>query len=166
MLYDEFSRGLILKFKHGDRLDPASAFARWMRRSGRNILQEIDIIGPVPLHWTRLLRRRYNQSAVLARLIAASEQREFIPDLLMRTRRTPSQGALNRKDRARNVRGAFALSPRYRDTVAGKRILLVDDVLTTGATVEHCARTLLKAGALRVDVLTLARVALPDRAAV
>lgn len=110
--------------------------------------------------------RRYNQSAILARLIAASDHREFIPDLLVRTRRTPSQGELGRKERGRNVRGAFAVAARHLDGVSGKRILLVDDVLTTGATVDHCARTLRKAGALRVDVLTLARVALPDRAAV
>lgn len=166
MLYDDFSRGLVLKFKHGDRLDPAPVFARWMVRAGRDLLDGADIIAPVPLHWTRLLARRYNQSAILARHIARAGGPVCVPDLLARTRRTPSQGAMSRKERASNVRGAFSLSPRYQDAVKGRRIVLVDDVLTTGATAGHCARTLRKAGAAGVDVLTLARVALPDQAAI
>lgn len=166
MLYDDFSRGLVLKFKHGDRLDPAPVFARWMARAGRELLDGADFIAPVPLHWTRLLSRRYNQSAILARHIARIGGPAFVPDLLLRTRRTPSQGAMNRKERARNVRGVFALSPRYQDTLKGRCVVLVDDVLTTGATAGHCARALRKAGAERVDVLTLARVALPDQASI
>jgi ComF family protein len=163
MLYDDFSKALVLKFKHGDRLDPAPEFARWMRRAGGETLDAADLVAPVPLHWSRLIARRYNQSAILARHLA--EGAAFVPDLLVRVRRTPSQGALGRKERARNVRGAFAVGPRHAAALAGKRVVLVDDVLTTGATVDACARILRKAGALRVDVLTLARVALVDRPA-
>jgi ComF family protein len=166
MLYDDFSRGLVLRFKHGDRLDPAPAFARWMTRAGSELLDGAHMIAPVPLHWTRLLSRRYNQSAILARQIARNGGPAFVPDLLLRTRRTPSQGAMNRKERAANVKGAFAVSSRHEISVKGQRIVLVDDVLTTGATAGHCARALKRAGAERVDVLTLARVALPDRPAI
>ncbi len=166
MLYDTFSRGLVLKFKHGDRLDPAPVFARWMGRVGRELLEDADMIAPVPLHWSRLLARRYNQSAILARHIAKAGGPVFVPDLLTRTRRTASQGALSRKERAANMRGAFAVTPRHADALKGRVIVLVDDVLTSGATAGHCARALHKAGATRVDVLTLARVALPDQAAI
>jgi ComF family protein len=166
MLYDAFSRGLVLKFKHGDRLDPAPAFARWMARAGREILEGADLIAPVPLHWSRLLARRYNQSAILARHIALAGGPVFVPDLLRRIRRTPSQGALSRRERARNMRGAFAVTARYAALLAGRRVVLVDDVLTSGATAGQCARALRQAGAARVDVLTLARVALPDQPAI
>ena len=166
MLYDDFSRGLVLRFKHGDRLDPAPAFARWMARTGHDLLDGAHMIAPVPLHWTRLLSRRYNQSAILARQISRNGGPAFVPDLLVRTRRTPSQGAMNRKERAANVKGAFAVSPRHEASVKGQHIVLVDDVLTTGATAGHCARALKRAGAERVDVLTLARVALHDRPAI
>jgi ComF family protein len=154
--YDDASRGLILAFKHGDRLDAAPAFARWLARAGGELITEADTIAPVPLHWTRLFRRRYNQSALLANALARVSGRAVVPDLLRRHRRTPSQGGMGRAERVRNVRGAFALRPGR--VVAGKRILLIDDVLTTGATVEACATVLMKAGAAAVDVLTLARV--------
>jgi predicted amidophosphoribosyltransferase len=119
MLYDDFSRGLVLRFKHGDRLDPAPAFARWMARAGRQLLDGAHMIAPVPLHWTRLLARRYNQSAILARQIARDGGPVFVPDLLLRTRGTPSQGALNRKERAANVKGAFIVRPGMRPLSAG-----------------------------------------------
>lgn len=154
--YDDASRGLILAFKHGDRIDAAPAYARWLLRAGGELVAAADCIAPVPLHWTRLFRRRYNQSALLANALARLAGRPAVPDLLRRRRRTPSQGGLGRAERIRNVRGAFAA--RARAEVADKRILLVDDVLTTGATVEACASVLLKAGASAVDVLTLARV--------
>ncbi|MBI1182480.1 MAG: ComF family protein [Alphaproteobacteria bacterium] len=166
LLYDAFSRGLVLKFKNGDRLDPARAFSRWMARAGGALLREADMVAPVPLHWSRLVARRYNQSAVLARHVAAQAGRPCVPDLLQRMRRTPSQGTLGRKERAGNVRGAFAVSQRYAGQIAGRAVVLVDDVLTTGATADNCAKVLLRAGAVRVDVLTLARVALPDQATI
>jgi ComF family protein len=153
--YDDASRGLILAFKHGDRTHAAPAFGRWMRRAGAELLADADLLVPVPLHWTRLLMRRYNQAALLAQAIRRAGGPPGAVDLLVRRRRTPSQGQLGRDARRRNVGGAFAL--RRGADVAGKRVVLVDDVLTTGATVGECARILKRAGAARVDVLTLAR---------
>lgn len=153
--YDDESRRLVLALKHGDRLHLAPALAQWMRRAGAELLAEADLQMPVPLHWTRLFARRYNQAAVLAQAIRAAGGPQVAPDGLRRRRRTPSQGRRNRAARRRNVAGAFALRPGF--SVAGLRIVLIDDVFTTGATVDECARVLLRSGAARVDVLTLAR---------
>lgn len=159
MRYDEDSRGLILGFKHGDRLHGAEAYGRWLARAGADLLADADLIAPVPLHWRRRVARRYNQAALLALATGRQTGVPVAPDLLRRTRATASQGQLNRAARAKNVRGAFALNPVHADAVKGKRVLLIDDVLTTGATAEACARVLLKAKAAAVDVLVLARVA-------
>lgn len=159
--YDERSRRLILAFKHGDRLHGAAAFGRWMARAGAALVAEASLIAPVPLHWTRLFRRRYNQAALLAQAVARASGVEVVPDLLVRRQRTPSQGGLNAGERHRNVRGAFALNPRYAERLKDRRVLLIDDVFTTGATVGACSRVLLRAGAQAVDVLTLARVVRP-----
>lgn len=156
--YDDASRPLILSFKHGDRMQAARHFGGWMARAGAELVQRADLVAPVPLHWRRLVARRYNQSAELARGVAAGGGVELCVDLLRRTRATPSQGGLNRRARRLNVRGAFAVSPRRQAAIRRARILLVDDVLTTGATVEAAARTLKRAGASQVDVLVLARV--------
>ena len=156
--YDDASRRLLLAFKHGDRLHIAPPCAQWLARSGAELLADCDLIAAVPLQWTRLALRRYNQSAVLANALAALTGVPCVPDLLIRVRRTPSQGGLNPAERAANVKRAFRLHPRRRDGVGGRRILLIDDVYTTGATVSECARLLVAGGAARVDVLTLARV--------
>jgi len=161
LAYDEASRGMILAFKHADRTEAAPAFARWMARAGRDLVQVADIVAPVPLHWRRFWRRRYNQSALLAWALGRQTGLKVVPDLLERVRATPSQGGLGRLARARNVQGAFRLQARMAARVRGARVLLVDDVYTTGATAEACARTLLRAGAAAVDVLTLARVLRP-----
>lgn len=153
--YDEGSRRLVLSFKHGDRLNGARAFGEWMRRAGAGLLADADLLVPVPLHWSRLLRRRYNQAALLAYAIRAQGGPAVAPDALRRRRRTPSQGKFGAEERRRNVRRAFALKTGM--SVDGLKVVLIDDVLTTGATVEECARTLKRAGAARVDVLTLAR---------
>jgi ComF family protein len=155
MRYDKHSRHLVLALKHGDRTHVARALGRWMRRSGAEVLDAADMIIPVPLHWTRLFTRRYNQAGLLAHAIRAAGGPAVAPDWLVRRRRTPSQGRLGPVGRARNVRGAFAL--RRGCSVKGKRVVIVDDVLTTGATVEECARVLRRAGAAFVGVLTLAR---------
>jgi ComF family protein len=160
--YDDASRALILGFKHGDRLHGAPAFGRRLARAGAELVMEADLIVPVPLHWSRLLARRYNQAALLSLALGRVADIEVAPDLLVRRRRTPSQGRLSRATRGRNVSGAFAVRARAAARVAGCRVLLIDDVLTTGATVEACARTLGRAGAAGVDVLTLARVVRGD----
>ncbi|MET1026624.1 MAG: ComF family protein [Dongiaceae bacterium] len=161
LAYDEGSRDLILAFKHADRTDLAPPFARWMARSGADLLAEADLITAVPLHWRRLLFRRYNQAALLAVILGRSAGLPVLPDLLQRRRATVKQGHLSRSARRRNVQGAFALADRRRQAIEGKRILLIDDVVTSGATVEGCSRALLAGGAAAVDVLALAQVIRP-----
>jgi ComF family protein len=158
MVYDAASRALVLGFKHGDRIEAAAPFGRWLARAGAEFLAEADLVVPVPLHRWRLWRRRYNQAALLARALARASALEVVPDLLVRRRATASQHQLSRAQRRLNVRGAFAVDRRRSARLEGARVVLVDDVLTTGATVGACTRALLGAGARSVDVLTLARV--------
>jgi ComF family protein len=153
--YDKNSRRLILGLKHADHTHVAGAFGRWMHRAGGEVLDGADLVVPVPLHWTRLAQRRYNQAALLAHAIHAAGGPPVAADWLVRRRRTPSQGHLGPVARERNVRGALGMRPG-RD-IAGKRVVVVDDVMTTGATVDECARVLKRAGAASVGVLTLAR---------
>ncbi|HTZ37113.1 MAG TPA: ComF family protein [Stellaceae bacterium] len=153
--YHRDSRRLVLMLKHGDQTHLAGAFGRWMHRSGAELLAGADLLVPVPLHWTRLIRRRFNQAGLLAHAIRAAGGPPVAADWLLRRRRTPSQGRLGALARARNVRGAFAVR-RGRD-LRGKRVVLIDDVMTTGATAEECARVLRQAGAAWVGVLVLAR---------
>lgn len=157
-LYDETSREPILQLKHGDRLDLAPMLARWLSRSARELIEEADAIAPVPLHPLRLLRRRYNQAAEIARPLAAMTGTPYLPDALVRRRATDTQGGKSGSGRRRNVAGAFDVPASRRAQVEGLRILLIDDVLTTGATAEGCARALKVAGAARVDLAVVARV--------
>ncbi len=157
-LYDEHSRDLILKLKHADRTDLSSLFARWLARAVADLTADIDAVTPVPLHRWRLLGRRYNQAAEIARPLARMKRLAYFPDAVIRKRATATQGGRSGQGRRRNVAGAFVVPPRWRPRVAGKRILLIDDVLTTGATAEGCARALKAAGAARVDVAVIARV--------
>jgi ComF family protein len=159
--YNDGSRDLLLGFKHADRTEGAPAFAAWMARAGAELVGEADAIVPVPLHRWGLFRRRYNQAALLARPLGRVTGLPVRPDLLVRRRRTASQGAFSPAGRRRNVAGAFAVRRGAEEHISGKRLLLVDDVLTTGATVEACARGLRRAGAAGVDILTLARVVRP-----
>ena len=157
LAYDDNSKGAILALKHADRLELVPGFARWLARSGQSLIADSDLIVPVPLHPSRLWRRRYNQSAELGRRLARDWRRDFDPLALIRSRATQSQGAMaSAKARRRNVLSAFKVPDPAR--VKGKRVLLLDDVLTTGATAEACARALKRAGAARVHVLALARV--------
>lgn len=157
-LYDEHSRDLILKLKHADRTDLSRLFARWLGRAAADIIGQADGIAPVPLHRWRLLRRRYNQAAEIARPLARASGVAYWPDVLVRSRDTGSQGGRSASGRRRNVVSAFSVPARWRPRIQGRRILLVDDVLTTGATAESCARALKRAGAARVDVAVIARV--------
>jgi len=161
MVYDAASRRMVLSFKHGDRTDMAPAFAEWMARTGADLIADADIIAPVPLHWTRLFRRRFNQAALIVRELGRNAATDFVPDLLVRKRRTPTQAGLNYSGRTRNVRGAFKIAPGRRAGLKDKRVLLIDDVMTTGATLTACAHVLLRGGAAATDVLTLARVVRP-----
>jgi ComF family protein len=154
--YDEASKALVLRFKHADRLGGAATYARWMARAGAELLEGADLIVPVPLHRWRLLKRRYNQAALLSNALGRLTGVATLPDALVRIRHTPTQGRQGRISRRRNVRGAFRLSDPF--VVEGLRVVLVDDVLTTGATISECVRMLRAGGALSVDVLTLARV--------
>ena len=160
LTYDDRAKSLVLRFKHADATHAGPGFARWMAQAGGALLAECDLIAPVPLHRWRLLWRRYNQAALLAHALGRLSGKPVAPGLLVRRRATPSQGHLNPAQRRANVAGAFALRPAAAG-IEGKRVLLVDDVLTTGATAGECAKVLLKAGAAAVDVLTLARVNRP-----
>lgn len=157
LVYDDGSKPLILKFKHGDGGEAAESYGRWMARAGAAILTDADLLVPVPLHWTRLFARRYNQAALLAYAIGRLAGVGVVPDLLVRRKRTPKLGMLGPSARRRVVQGAIAVHPRQRHRIRGRRIVLVDDVHTTGATLAACVRVLLAAGAGHVDVLTLAR---------
>ncbi len=157
-LYDEHSRDLILKLKHADRPELGKLFARWLSRASAPLLAEADALVPVPLHRARLFARRYNQAAEIARPLARLSGLAYLPDALVRGRATPSQGGKSGRGRRLNVKGAFMVPPRQRARIAGKRLVLVDDVLTTGATAEACAKVLLEAGAACVALAVVARV--------
>ena len=157
-LYDEHSRDLILKLKHADRTDLSGLFARWLARAAADLVPELDAVVPVPLHRWRLLARRYNQAAEVARPLARLTGLAYFPDAIARPRATKTQGGRAASGRRRNVAGAFVVPKRWRSRVSGARLLVVDDVLTTGATAEGCARALKAAGAARVDLVVIARV--------
>jgi len=157
-IYDEASRGLILRFKHGDHQPFAPLFARWVSRSAAPLLAEADAVAPVPLHRFRLLSRRFNQAAEIARPLARQAGLDYLPDALVRQTYTTSQGGKSARGRRLNVGKAFTVTAEGCRRIKGRRILLVDDVLTTGATAEACARALLEAGARAVDLAVVARV--------
>ncbi len=157
-VYDDGSRELVLKLKHADRTDLAPLFARWLSRAASELLDEADLVAPVPMHRTRLFQRRYNQAAEIARPLCALAGVAYAPDLLRRKRDTGGQGGRSRRGRREAVRGAFHVRAMDAPKLAGRRVLLVDDVLTTGATAEACAKALKAAGARAVDVAVVARV--------
>ncbi len=156
--YDEVARTLVHSLKYQDRTDLAPAMGRWMARAGRELLEGADMLIPVPLHWRRAWHRRYNQSGALGRAIERQSGVALRGDLLLRVRRTEQQVGLSRSQRASNVQGAFKVFPDRQAEIAGRRVVLIDDVLTSGATVDACARALLRAKAAQVDVLVFARV--------
>ncbi len=162
LVYDDHSRPLILAFKHGDQTHLSVTFAGWLHQAAEPLLDDIDMIVPVPLHRMRLLKRRYNQAGLLGHALSRKCGKPCLPDILIRTRNTESQGHLTRNQRQENISRAFAPNTAHSIRLKGQKILLVDDVYTTGATLNECVKVLLAAGAQRVDVLTLARVVRPD----
>ncbi|MEQ8283626.1 MAG: ComF family protein [Parvibaculum sp.] len=158
MRYNDRAAALLHRFKYGDRMEAAPAFARWLVRSGAELLADADLLAPVPLHERRLFSRRFNQSAELSRRVAASTGVVHMPELLQRVRATRPQVGLSGDARRRNVAGAFRLANGADALVRGRRVVLVDDVMTTGATAEACARVLRRGGAAEVSVLCVARV--------
>ncbi len=157
LVYDQESRKIILAFKHGDHIHMTSSLVPLLRKACEEMAAECDVILPVPLHWLRMVKRRYNQAALLATGLGHDVQKPVLLEALERTRYTTTQGHKNVKDRKANVRGAFRVSKKFIKDLKGKKVLLVDDVLTTGATVEACATALYAIGVARVDVVTLAR---------
>ncbi len=156
--YNDLAARLIVGFKHSDKLHHQGAFVRWLERAAGPDLAAADLVCCVPLHRRRLWHRRFNQSALLANALAHHGGRTAAPELLVRRHATPSQAGLNRRQRIENLRGAMIVRPDMEDRVKDCRILLVDDVFTTGATVNACAKALRKAGAGHIGVVTLARV--------
>jgi ComF family protein len=160
-VYDEVAQRLVHGLKYQDRLELARWMADWMARAGEELLGDADLVTAVPLHRRRLWRRRFNQSALLAGTIARRAGKPHAATVLKRIRPTAQQVGLTAGERDRNVRGAFKVAPEDRPAVAGRRVMLVDDVYTTGATVKAATRALLRAGASAVDVLVFARVVRP-----
>lgn len=156
--YDEVARTLVHALKYGDRLELAPTMGRWMSEAGRELLTGADALIPVPLHWRRLWMRRFNQAAQLAKAVSERSGVPILHGALRRVRATAQQVGLARTDRARNVQAAFRVPEASKAMIRGKRIVLVDDVLTSGATVDTCARTLLRGGARGVDVVVFACV--------
>lgn len=159
--YDDVARMLVHGLKYQDRTDLAPVMGRWMARAGAELLEQADLLVPVPLHWRRGFARRFNQAGALARAIAATARVPAVADRLARIRPTAQQIGLSRAARAANVQNAFEVPAGRKATLAGRRVVLIDDVLTTGATAEACARALTRAGAAEVDVLVFARVVDP-----
>ena len=161
--FDEASRPLVHALKYRDTQEAGLLMARMMARAGRELIAGADVIIPVPLYRWRLWKRRFNQSGFLAQQIGRLSGKPYRPGLLVRQRATRTQVGLNQSERRRNVRGAFLVPPESSAIIAGKTVLLVDDVRTTGATLDACARTLMDSGAAQVDVLSFALVLEPTR---
>ncbi|MEM7268026.1 MAG: ComF family protein, partial [Pseudomonadota bacterium] len=164
VVYEGAGRKLVLSLKHGDRLDVSPLVSGWMAARGGPLVDAADLIAPVPLHWRRLIQRRYNQAGELARDLAAQSDAAgaLALDLLVRTRRTAVMDGKTRAERITNVASAFEVDRRWKGRLSGKTVLLVDDVMTTGATLSACAEILRQGGAAHVNVLVFARVARGD----
>lgn len=156
--YEGSARALVQALKYRDRLEIAAFMAMLMARAGAELIADCDVVVPVPLHRRRLFARRFNQSALLAAALARRAGRDFEAGAVLRIRSTRQQVGLSARQRRRNVAGAFGVAAEARPLIEGRRVLLVDDVLTTGATVDACAKTCLRTGAAAVDVLVFARV--------
>ncbi len=156
--YKGKAKDLVMGLKYGDRTDVASMAAGWMHRVAGPLLRDNPIVTPVPLHWTRMLRRKYNQSELLAAAFADHGRLDYWPDLLKRTRITPSLDRKSKDERFRILNNAIAPHPRHQQLLQGRSVLLIDDVMTSGATLSACTDACLRAGATDVRICVLARV--------
>ena len=156
-VYDDTSSKMVTSFKYSDRTENRVAYAKWMMRVGEEMLREADFIVPVPLHIGKLVLRKYNQAALLAGELGKMTCGKVLQAALIRKKYTKTQATFSYKARFKNISGAFKVNPRYINMLKNKKILLIDDVITTGATAEECAKILKKAKVARVEVLTLAK---------
>jgi len=163
LAYDDASKDIVQALKYRDRHEAGILMSRLMVRAGSRLLADAELVVPVPLHRWRLWQRRFNQAAILARRLCADSPKRFQPLALMRARATRPQVGLDHEARQKNVRGAFVVPDERTAMIAGRRVLLIDDVMTTGATARACTTALLRAGASEVDVLTFALVLEPRR---
>lgn len=163
LVYDDESRNVILGFKHGDQTQAVPSFMPWLLRAGEEILAQSDYLVPVPLHRWRMLRRRYNQAGLIAQYLSKETSIPVFLNLIDRHKATVTQGYLKTNERQKNVRGAFKISDENRQQIKNRHICLIDDVFTTGATVNECTKVLLKSGAASVSILTLAKVVKPQK---
>lgn len=159
LLYRDNGRRIVLSLKHGDRLDLARPAGTWLLRAASPILKPGMVVAPIPLHWMRLLRRRYNQAALLSDALSRLAGLDHCPDLMVRKRSTGSQEGRDRDGRFRNMQGSISVHPKRTRLIDGRHALLVDDVMTSGATLAAAAEACITAGATEVSVLVLARVA-------
>jgi len=159
LIYRDTGRKLVLSLKHGDRHEIAKPAALWMSHAVQDLVEENTLIAPIPLHWIRMIKRRYNQSGLLAQALSKELSLTYSPDLLQRPISTRSLDGLGREERFETVRNAIRVNPKRRRQVVGRPILVVDDVLTSGATLSAATTALQKAGSGPVRVVTLARVA-------
>lgn len=159
LIYTGMGRKLVLQLKHGDRQEIAKPAAGWMRQAVADMAAENALIAPVPLHWMRLVKRRYNQSALISSHLSSMTGLQACADLLERPRRTPSLDGKTKEERATILDGAIRVTPRRRHMIVNRPVILIDDVMTTGATLSACARACRAAGATEVCVAVLARVA-------
>jgi predicted amidophosphoribosyltransferase len=159
LLYRGVGRDIVLRLKHGDRTELAGPAGLWLAHAARPLVNCKTLITPVPAHWLRLFRRRYNQAALIAQNVASELDLPWVPDLLQRMRATPDQGHRSYDARFANVEGAIVAHPRRHSQMAGRHVLIIDDVMTSGATLSAAAQAALAGGASRVSVAVLARVA-------
>ncbi len=158
LLYEDRAKELVLGLKHGDRTDVARTAAGWMHRAAGLLIRDAPIVAPVPLHWSRILRRKYNQSDLLGGAFADHAELEYWPGLLRRTRYTPSLDRKSRDERFRTLSNAISVCARHKARLAGRVVVLIDDVMTSGATLTACSDACLRAGAADVRIVVLARV--------
>lgn len=157
MKYDDYSKKIIHKFKYQDQLHILEYLTTLMNNMGKEIIKQADIIAPVPMHKYKLLKRGYNQAALLAMRIAENSNLIYLPQLLIKNKSTIAQADLNKKQRMSNIKGSFVLNSKFSTEIKGKNILIIDDVVTTSATINECAKILKKAQPAKILVLSLAK---------